>query len=147
MYHMRNRRADGSHHTPSLNTMAADALPCRSQGLSGLSTSRAADGSGRWNARWRVVSWMRKSSTNNCRPTSIGITSGGRWRYGADGGSRVKGSTGGHRAGRRIPLESSSPWGGWPAEAGNVHKRIRAASQANRMDAMPFMSRYAVRAG
>ena len=45
----------------------------------------------RWRdeTRCRVVSSIRKSSTNNCRPTSMGITAGGDARYGGSTGCSV----------------------------------------------------------
>ena len=49
---------------------------------------------------------MRKSSTNNCRPTSIGITAGGDTRYGGTAsGSRVSAAIfGGQASGSTMPL-------------------------------------------
>jgi hypothetical protein len=52
-----------------------------------------------------VVSAIRKSSTNNWRPTSIGITGGGVTRYDGVASSFDKSTfPGGHFAGRRMPL-------------------------------------------
>jgi hypothetical protein len=57
-----------------------------------------------WKVRVRSVRAMRKSSTKNWRPTSMGMTAGGRSRYGRGIGSREYVRRGGHGDGRRMPL-------------------------------------------
>jgi len=60
----------------------------------------------KWNFLFSVVASMRKESTNNCRPISIGMTDGGYFRYGTGIGASLFGSMfrGGHSAGSLIPL-------------------------------------------
>ena len=77
-----------------------------SSGVSGASTGFASCSTGVWNTRSSVLSAIRNSSTSNCRPTSIGITAGGRSSQGTGPGSRdVRDSPrGGHSPGCSIPL-------------------------------------------
>src|SRR3954451_23418343 len=105
MYHILNTRPGGSYQKPPLNAMAIGPFHSFSQGGPALRVGLSGGGLGVWWVRRRVVSAMRKSSTKSCRPTSMGMTVGGAFRYGGITGSgESSGIRGGQGAGRTMPL-------------------------------------------
>src|SRR5437016_5496707 len=134
MYHILKRRSFGSYQTPSLKTIAMPPCPFRSHGLSGRTSGLSAWGDGVWNTRRSVVSAMRKSSTKSCRPTSVGMTAGGVFRYGGVTGWRgISTSFGGQGEDSLMPLYSVS------ASAGPAVAPARAAAPAVPRNSLRFI--------
>ncbi len=76
-YHSLKIFSAGSHQSPPLlGTAAALRGALISNSVSGFSTGLPAYLTGVWKTRFRPLVSTRKSSTNSCRPTSIGTTAG-----------------------------------------------------------------------